>query len=462
MLGNGCQLVVADLPLQTVGDVFPHGAADKRILLGHHRELVAPIRQVIVANVLVAKADLAAFRLVQPRHQLEQGGFAGTVAADHGGHLAHRDFQRQIFDHILLVRIAKGDIVKHNVRAQGGNRLAIPLLGGGIHHLRDLFHGTKGAGHRADIHKELHQLHGHDAGDHIKAGEVADGDLAAGDQLTADHKHNDDEQNGKQTGRQLVSGHHQPAEEIRDIHPLERTLALFGFQFFRHGTFDQPEMAHPLGQIAHAARHGGGAERPQLKHQLAVDQAHQQRQRNDDERIGGKHSVVIKQLDKRLDRGHHAHHTGDRGGKQRCRRFRIRSDTADQLVAAVRVVITGGQPHDLAPQLHSHPQRDDLFHFAGKIVVANGKCRRNSHHRDIADQLFGVDRHLAGINNIGGHGRHLQLGVHHGDGAHQAAQNQQPRQLYPFPQGEIPRDMFFGTGFLFHTVASPAFSFIFR
>ena len=66
--------------------VFQDGSREEHVLLQHHGHRVAQALQVVLPHVPAADADTALRHIVEPRDQLDQGGFSGTGSAQN----AHR------------------------------------------------------------------------------------------------------------------------------------------------------------------------------------------------------------------------------------------------------------------------------------------------------------------------------------------------------------------------------------
>ena len=72
----------------------------------------------------VLEPHLPAAGLAQPQHVLHEGGFAGAAAAEDHQHLARRDLERDLFQH-LVIAIARRQALDREQRRRRGRRTAV-------------------------------------------------------------------------------------------------------------------------------------------------------------------------------------------------------------------------------------------------------------------------------------------------------------------------------------------------
>ena len=103
-------LVGVSIQLQHRGDVLRDGeTAEDRGLL---REIAEPEDRAAVhrqpGDVLAVEQDAARVRLHQPHHRIEAGGLARAIRAEQPDHLAARDLQADVGQHLAAI-IGLGD-----------------------------------------------------------------------------------------------------------------------------------------------------------------------------------------------------------------------------------------------------------------------------------------------------------------------------------------------------------------
>ena len=201
---------------------------------------------------------------------------------------------------------------------------------------------------------------------------------------------------------------------------MEERLAPLLLPEFHSGSLHQAQVAGHLHQVAQGLGKSGLALPAGDKIQLTEQPGHDQQHRNKKQDIPTQHRAVFCHLPVGYHRGIYGGDQIDGHTEVNVALGGVGGDTADQRVAALTVVVPGGQAHQLAPQLVAHPQVDPLVDPAAQENnqdADHGLARRD---RDKLDQLGVVNGLLRTVNDIGGQRRlpYKQQGFHHGGQQH--------------------------------------------
>ena len=106
-------------------NILVDGAVEQQIFLQHHTDLSAQPRSIDLTDIDAVEEDLAALRYIQPLHQLGHGRFARPRRSDDTNHLADRDCQIDILQHVgRVVAVTEVDMAEADLAFGGRPNLS--------------------------------------------------------------------------------------------------------------------------------------------------------------------------------------------------------------------------------------------------------------------------------------------------------------------------------------------------
>ena len=210
------------------GDVLRKGAGEQKRLLKHHPDALPQVVGADIPDIhpVDPNLSLASGELIQLVQKHHKGAFAAAGAAQNAKRGPGRDAEAHIVQHLGVLLIGKGDVVKYDLSPNLRRQAAAGVLFlRGLHDGTDAVEGDAGLAHVGDHAAE----HAHRPGHHGTVGEKREIGTGAHPAPKAEQRTEDHGEQDLKPGENVPDAP-ESGEGFGQLHPHRRVEAVLGFK----------------------------------------------------------------------------------------------------------------------------------------------------------------------------------------------------------------------------------------